>query len=436
MQLKSIDIVRLHGALNLNVVFNEDITLLVGINGSGKTSVLNVIDWLLKPDLKNLATATYDVLSLAFSHKGRTYLLTSHKTEALVTLSLQGAGATIKPITVTLQKNVDPDDEDASDVYDDLAPEKHERPMWDLLKSLPRPTTISLDRSIAAELDDVEYIETARGVVRRRSRPQSPLSYVQEITSQKFSEFRNQAIANDAELKTEIVVSALQDPDFDLETGSSPKPMTESEISLLEQKVVTYLTGTVKSNNIERQIRSFFASSRSLTTSRHPRRQHDFVLDFVTVRYRQIERLAKAFNDFETKNATAFGRLNEYLSAINKFFRDSNKELYFDPGSGKLVFSFLNKNKKREKSKAISNLSSGERQILTLFTFLAFSSRAEGIFIVDEPELSLHPKWQHEFMDAFLGLRPSATQLILATHSPDIVGKYKHACVSLRSTAA
>lgn len=436
MQLNSISIKGLYGALSLESRFNEDITLLVGINGSGKTSVLNVIDWLLRPDLKRLAAASYHSLSLSFGHKGRLYVLTAKKTDVLMSLSLEGAVAALKPITVVLEKGVDPDDEDSLHVYDGLAPEKHEKPLWDLLKSFPKPTTISLDRSIAAELDDVEYVETIRGAVRRKSRPQSPLSYVQEITSQKYSEFRSQAIANDAELKTEIVVSALQDPDFDFQTGSTPKPMNDFEISLLEQKVVTYLTGTVKSNNIERQIRSFFASSRSLTTNRHPPRQHDLLLDFVTVRYRQIERLAKAFNDFEVKNAAAFGRLAEYLSAVNRFLKDSNKELYFDPGSGRLVFSFTNGTGWRRDKRSISHLSSGERQVLTLFTFLAFSSQSEGVFIVDEPELSLHPKWQHEFMDAFLRLRPSSMQLILATHSPDIVGKYKNSCVLLRGGVA
>ena len=54
------------------------------------------------------------------------------------------------------------------------------------------------------------------------------------------------------------------------------------------------------------------------------------LLFFVTSRYRQIERLAKAFNDFETKNGTAFIQLEDYLSAINRFFTDSKKELYFN----------------------------------------------------------------------------------------------------------
>jgi len=432
MQLTSVSIVGLHGVLSLKVDLNKDITLLVGINGSGKTSVLNVIDWLLKPDMRQLAVATYESLSLSFKQGDISYVLTAAKSQSLVSLSLAGHPVALKPITIKLDRHIDPDDEEATEAYAALGPEKHERPMWNLLKSFPRPTTISLDRSISAESDDIDYIETSRGIMRRRTRIQSPLSYVQQITSEKYAEFRSKAIVNDAELKTEIVVSALQDPDMYLD-GTSVKAMTDSEILLLEQKVVAYLTGTVKSKNVENQIRNFFSSSRVLTTSKQSRKQHDLLLDFVTARYRQIERLAKAFNEFEKNNAVAFKALNEYLSAVNRFFRDSNKELYFDEGTGKLVFSFSDNIKNERISRGIAHLSSGERQILILFTYLNFASQTQGVFVVDEPELSLHPKWQHEFMETFLSLRPKGTQLLLATHSPDIVGRYKDACVSLQS---
>jgi predicted ATP-dependent endonuclease of OLD family len=81
MQLHSVSIVGLHDALTLEVEFNEEITLLVGINGSGKTSVLNVIDWLLKPDLQKLATTVYKRLSLSFTDKNAKYSITATKTD-------------------------------------------------------------------------------------------------------------------------------------------------------------------------------------------------------------------------------------------------------------------------------------------------------------------------------------------------------------------
>lgn len=435
MQLHSISIVGLHDALTLEVAFNDEITLLVGINGSGKTSVLNVIDWLLKPDLQKLAITAYERLSLSFTDKGVAYSLTATKTATLVTLTLTGTKSPLKPLTINLVRTIDPEDDEASERYAGLTPDKNERPMWELLKSFAKPTTISLDRTISAESDEVEYVETPRGLMQRHVRTRSPLAYVAEITSARYADFRSKAIANDSELKAQIVFSALQDPDIVLDGSSSFKPMTPAEISRLEEKVVSYLTGTIKSKDIAKQIHSFFTSSRTLAQRRHlAHGQHELLLDFVTSRYRQIERLAKAFNDFETKNAADFRSLSEYLTATNRFLSDSKKELYFDESTGQLVFSFSDSSARKGVKRKITHLSSGEKQILILLTFLAFASRSDSVFIVDEPELSLHPKWQHEFMEVFLSLRPQGTQLLLATHSPDIVGRFKSACVTLRSS--
>ena len=90
MILKSLSIVNLHGVLSLDVEFNKDTSLLVGINGSGKTSVLNVIDWLLRPDMQRLAIAQYDALSLRFLENNAHYELSAKKSSAKLVLSISG----------------------------------------------------------------------------------------------------------------------------------------------------------------------------------------------------------------------------------------------------------------------------------------------------------------------------------------------------------
>jgi predicted ATP-binding protein involved in virulence len=51
-----------------------------------------------------------------------------------------------------------------------------------------------------------------------------------------------------------------------------------------------------------------------------------------------------------------------------------------------------------------------------------------GVFIVDEPELSLHIDWQEKFIDAILAANPSV-QFILATHSPAIILDRDDKCI-------
>ncbi|MEP3436088.1 MAG: AAA family ATPase [Hoeflea sp.] len=71
----------------------------------------------------------------------------------------------------------------------------------------------------------------------------------------------------------------------------------------------------------------------------------------------------------------------------------------------------------------IEKLSSGEKQLII---FLAETLLQEGknfIFLADEPELSLHVEWQEQLVSNLFRINPNA-QVLFATHSPDIVGSY------------
>ena len=66
-------------------------------------------------------------------------------------------------------------------------------------------------------------------------------------------------------------------------------------------------------------------------------------------------------------------------------------------------------------------LSAGEKQLLSFICYNAFFDNA--IFIIDEPELSLHVDWQRKFFKILLDQNPK-NQFIVSTHSPFIYGKY------------
>lgn len=65
----------------------------------------------------------------------------------------------------------------------------------------------------------------------------------------------------------------------------------------------------------------------------------------------------------------------------------------------------------------VSDLSSGERHILTFLTLVLFQGRERNFLIIDEPEISLNIKWQRELMGLLHNLAPN-TQIIVASHSP------------------
>lgn len=71
----------------------------------------------------------------------------------------------------------------------------------------------------------------------------------------------------------------------------------------------------------------------------------------------------------------------------------------------------------------LSLLSSGEKQLLIILGEALLQESKPWIYIADEPELSLHVNWQEQIVDNIRSLNPSA-QILFATHSPDIVSSY------------
>lgn len=71
-------------------------------------------------------------------------------------------------------------------------------------------------------------------------------------------------------------------------------------------------------------------------------------------------------------------------------------------------------------------LSSGEQHLLVLFFRLIFGDLSNGqLVLIDEPELSLHPRWQLRFIDNLMEIRKiSKVDFILATHSPQIISSH------------
>lgn len=72
----------------------------------------------------------------------------------------------------------------------------------------------------------------------------------------------------------------------------------------------------------------------------------------------------------------------------------------------------------------ITGLSSGEKQLFLRALSLKFLEVNNSVILIDEPEISLHPQWQRKIIDVYKSIGEN-NQLIIATHSPHIVGSVK-----------
>jgi len=71
----------------------------------------------------------------------------------------------------------------------------------------------------------------------------------------------------------------------------------------------------------------------------------------------------------------------------------------------------------------ISQLSTGEKTLLSKILYLFFENYKNKIILIDEPELSLHPSWQNKILQVYKKFADKNNcQIIIATHSPHIIG--------------
>ena len=97
---------------------------------------------------------------------------------------------------------------------------------------------------------------------------------------------------------------------------------------------------------------------------------------------------------------------------------------YWDPQTSEKRYSF---DKLTVEAKVLNNhtglplplgvLSSGEKQIVSVFARLYLDAGKRYLILIDEPELSLSMEWQQKFLPDVLAA-PSCEQLIAITHSP------------------
>ncbi len=133
----------------------------------------------------------------------------------------------------------------------------------------------------------------------------------------------------------------------------------------------------------------------------------------------KLEIVREALNNFLGKLSNA--------SFSNLRVRKDRKG-FLDTISSSLTIS------KNEKDLNISQLSTGEKTTLLMVVDIAMrlaiansgnkSLYGEGIVLIDEIDLHLHPQWQREVISALLATFPNL-QFIVTTHSPQVLSKVK-----------
>lgn len=129
----------------------------------------------------------------------------------------------------------------------------------------------------------------------------------------------------------------------------------------------------------------------------------------------RIDKIIDEWTKYNEKKRKIYEPREMFFTILGDLFQrkkvsvGNNNEIKIETQSGKVLH--------------MNSLSSGEKQLLIVLGQALLQNKKEWVYIADEPELSLHVKWQDCLVDNIRKLNPNA-QIIFATHSPDIVGAY------------
>ena len=117
-------------------------------------------------------------------------------------------------------------------------------------------------------------------------------------------------------------------------------------------------------------------------------------------------------------------RTRLFLDSVNAKYR--HKKIRLDRQEGFVAVSDNNE------PLLLDSLSSGEQHELVLHYDLLFRVPSNTIVLIDEPELSLHVAWQKRFLSDLVDIvQLSSFDALIATHSPFIVGDREDLMIGL-----
>ena len=124
------------------------------------------------------------------------------------------------------------------------------------------------------------------------------------------------------------------------------------------------------------------------------------------------EEKLKVYDDLLTKIELFVNIINQKDFAFKSIQISSNKG-----------FSFYQNKQKQELN--LTDLSSGEQQEVVLLYELLFKTTPNTLILIDEPEISLHVLWQKAFIDDLQAIaKVQNIKFLVATHSPQIINNH------------
>lgn len=440
---------QIHGYMDFDIRFNNDISFLTGINGSGKTTIVQCLYALISPSVRVLSNIEYDFIEIAIKINGQAkYVrIKALKKESAVTIS---TNMTNQVLSVPILQDIRPNtSREENEFYNDFLTKNSDNEVLQYIRELPSPLFLGIERRA---VDESAFSQRSMAFAARRRLTSNINTYNQrqsllearELARDSYSEVRDKVMVLMETLRTHILLSALKYVNVAGVELSQIKEMLNYDMETTTRMIINTTEELgIPIEDIKKELKLFVDAVSDAKTKlardiedeeklqgillKDPDKAVAFYSLFVNIpHFNRISTIFRHVQDYITNSQTANEPINQYHNIVNSFFKDSGKTIHFGT-TGNIVVSTND-----GQDIPITSLSSGESQILIMISHLIFNpgTRDASVIIIDEPELSLHVAWQELFVESLQKANPKL-QIILATHAPSIILDRLEKCIEL-----
>ena len=409
--------------LSAECQFNENVNVIIGRNGSGKTTFMNILHAVLLVDVEQLADTEFGEVEISLVDQRR-----KRKT-VWARKQLNVAGSQRIEYQISNKKYevriFERDDPRYRRMMSRRMQEETEilRSELGQIVALSSLSVYRLRSAVDLEVVDKRGHRSVSPVDFRLSQQMTELTRYQLELSRRVTEISSQ-------LQKDVLGSILY------EEQVQPRLSVPKKDDFEEQVEVDNLTNAYRrleafDRSIAKKIKQHVAavsktvdgfSKYHLPTTGDEEDQL-MKIDFGAIEaYQRTKQIVEMSLESEAKNNEVTRHLDLLVQIIHEFIDD--KTFTLEDGGLEILGS-------RQNPLAVGRLSSGEKQLLILLTETLLQRERPFVFLADEPEISLHIAWQRKIIPSIKRLNPNA-QIIVATHSPEIAGEHRSSIVDMR----
>lgn len=426
----SITIESFWGNHSLIIPFQDDVNFLIGVNGSGKTTVINLIAAVLTADFETLDR--YDFKSISIKLKsGRTrprvevnkkkgpresfpsieYRIfdTSNATAAIYSLSdleEQYAIRNIRHISQRLYEQR----------YKELAQSRglveHLRQLvnvrWLSVNRADLSRTVKEDRGFESTVDQKLIDLTQQFAIYFGS-----LSKAAEMQIEKYQKMFFLSLVPGKDQRNIL----FDDRSLDLSKEQTSLQEIYQRFKVDAAEYIDRLEEYFEATKL-----SFLRAKKAGKSSSTPTYHAEDLINIIGIW--RIHDLVEKWEALNQELLRIHAPREKFLEILNKLLQ--RKHLYLNEKNELWVETFSGKRF------PVTFLSSGEKQLLIILGEALLQTENVWVYIADEPELSLHVRWQEQLIASIRRVNAKA-QIIVATHSPDIVSTFQAKVVDMEA---